>query len=328
MGINTLPRDNLNDLLAFIAVARERSFTRAAAQVGVSQSALSHTIKGLEARLGVRLLTRTTRSVSPTEAGERLLERISPQFEQIEAELQELSQFREHPAGSLRISATDYTIQTVLWPRLVPFLRRYPDIRVELINDYGLADIVAQRCDAGVRLGEQLARDMIAVRISPDLRFALVGSKSYFARRPPPQAPHELVDHRCINLRLPTSGGLYAWEFGKDGQDMRVRVDGQLVFNDVYQILRAAVDGFGLAYIPEGMVQAHLDDGRLVRVLEDWSPMWTGYHLYYPNRRQPSPAMRLLVDALRYPPDGGPAADRPACVRHAGLDTEPAIAAS
>ena len=244
-------RGNLNDLLAFLAVAQERSFTKAAAKMGVSQSALSHTIRGLEEQLGLRLLTRTTRSVAPTEAGERLLHAIGPRFEEIEAEVAALSELREKPAGTIRITATDYAIETILWPKLTKFLRRYPDVQVELIIDYGLTDIVSERFDAGVRIGEQVAKDMIAVRIGPDIRLAVVGSPGYFASRSEPQTPQELIDHNCINLRLPTRGGLYAWEFEKDGRELRVHVEGQLVFNGTFQMLKAAVAGFGLAYVPE-----------------------------------------------------------------------------
>lgn len=295
-----MPRENLNDLLALVAVARERSFTRAAAKLGVSQSALSHTIRGLEERLGLRLLTRTTRSVSPTEAGERLLQTVGPRFEEIEAEIAALSELRQKPAGTIRITATDYAADTVLWPRLAKFLREYPDIKVESVIDYGLTDIVAERYDAGVRLGEQVAKDMIAVRIGPDLRMAVVGAPSYLAKRSPPRTPRELLSHNCINLRLPTRGGLYAWEFEKGKRQLKVHVEGQLVFNGTAQMLSAALAGFGLAYVPEDLVQPHLAKGRLKRVLEDWCPPFSGYHLYYPSRRQLTPAFALLVEALRY----------------------------
>jgi DNA-binding transcriptional LysR family regulator len=293
-------RGNLNDLLAFLAVAQERSFTKAAAKLGVSQSALSHTIRGLEEQLGLRLLTRTTRSVAPTEAGERLLHTIGPHFEEIEAEVAALSELREKPAGTIRITATDYAIETILWPKLTKFLRRYPDVQVELITDYGLTDIVTERFDAGVRIGEQVAKDMIAVRIGPDIRLAVVGAPSYFATRSEPATPQDLVSHNCINLRLPTRGGLYAWEFEKDGRELRVHVEGQLVFNGTFQMLNAAVAGFGLAYVPEDVAQPYLSKGRLQRVLADWCPPYAGYHLYYPSRRQATPAFTLLVDALRY----------------------------
>ena len=293
-------RGNVNDLLAFLAVARERSFTKAAAKLGVSQSALSHTIRGLEARLGLRLLTRTTRSVSPTQAGERLLQTVGHRFEEIEAELEALSELRDKPAGTIRITATDYAADTILFPKLAKFLPEYPDIKVEIIIDYGLTDIVAQRYDAGVRAGEQVAKDMIAVRIGPDIRMAVVGAPSYFAKRSPPKKPQDLTEHNCINLRLPTYGGLYAWEFEKGDGELRVRVDGQLVLNCTAQMLKAALAGFGLAYVPHDVAQPHVAEGRLNRVLEDWCPPYTGYHLYYPSRRQSSPAFNLLVDALRY----------------------------
>lgn len=293
-------RPDLNDLLAFVAVARERSFTRAAAKLGVSQSALSHTIRGLEERLGLRLLTRTTRSVSPTQAGERLLHTVGPRFEEIEAELEALSELRDKPAGTIRITAIDYAADTVLWPKLAKFLPAYPDIKVEITIDYTLTDIVAQRYDAGVREGEQVAKDMIAVRIGPDVRMAVVGSPRYFSGHQEPRTPQDLVAHNCINLRLLTHGGLYAWEFEKGKRELKVRVDGQLVFNTSAQMLNAALAGFGLAYVPEGLAQPHIAKRRLRRVLEDWCPLFSGYHLYYPSRRQSSAAFALLVDALRY----------------------------
>jgi DNA-binding transcriptional LysR family regulator len=295
-----MTRGDLNDLVAFLAVARERSFTRAAAQLGVSQSALSHTLRGLEARLGVRLLTRTTRSVAPTEAGERLLRTVGPRFDEIGAELAALSEFREKPAGTVRITTGEHAAEAILWPALERLLPDYPDVKVELTVDYGLTDIVAERYDAGVRLGEQVAKDMIAVRIGPDMRMAVVGAPSYFARRKRPRTPQELTDHDCINIRLPTRGGLYAWEFEKDGRELRVRVEGQLVFNNLALRMKAALAGLGLAYLPEDQVQAPLADGRLVRALADWCPPFSGYHLYYPSRRQPTPAFALLVDALRH----------------------------
>jgi len=295
-----MSRSNVNDLLAFLAVARERSFTRAAAKLGVSQSALSHTIRGLETRLGIRLLTRTTRSVSPTEAGERLLRTVGPKFDDIDTELAALSELREKPAGTVRITTAEHAAQTILWPKLAGFLADYPDIKVEIVTDYGLTDIVAERYDAGIRLGEQVARDMIAVRIGPDIRIAVVGTPSYLAQRPAPLTPQDLISHSCINLRLPTHGGLLTWEFDKGGRDLRVHVDGQLTFNSGSQILAAALAGFGLAYLPEDMVMPHLIEGRLVQVLEDWCSPFQGYHLYYPSRRQSSPAFTLVVDALRY----------------------------
>ena len=290
-----MKRGNLDDLLAFLAVGRERSFTKAAAKLGVSQSALSHTVRELETRLGVRLLTRTPRSVSPTEAGERLLQTVGPRFEEVEAELAALGELREKPAGTIRINAIDYVADTILWPKLAKFLRQYPDIKVEVTIDYGLTDIVAQRYDAGVRSGEQVAKDMIAVRIGPDMRMAVVGAPSYFRKRSEPKRPQDLIGHNCINLRLPTHGGLYAWE-----RELKVRVEGQLVFNGTFQMLNAALAGFGLAYVPEDLAQPHLAKGRLKRVLEDWCPPYAGFHLYYPSRRQSSAAFALLVDALRY----------------------------
>jgi DNA-binding transcriptional LysR family regulator len=292
-------RGHLDDLLAFIGVARERSFTKAAAKLGV-QSALSHTIRELEARLGVRLLTRTTRSVSPTEAGDRLLQTIAPRFEEIEAELAALRELRERPAGTIRLTAGDHATRCLLWPKLAKFLPKYPDIKVEIAIDYGLTDIVAQRYDAGVRWGEQVGKDMIAVRIGPDIRFAVIGARSYFKKRSVPTTPQELVSHSCINLRLPTYGGLYAWEFAKGARELKVRVEGQLVFNSIFDVLDAALAGFGIAFVPQDMAQPHLVKGRLTRVLEEWCPPWSGYHLYYPSRRQPSPAFVLVVDALRH----------------------------
>jgi DNA-binding transcriptional LysR family regulator len=297
-----MPRQSVNDLHAFLAVAKERSFTRAAAQLGVSQSALSHTIRGLEERLGLRLLTRTTRSVAPTEAGERLLRTIGPRFDEIEAELAALSELRDKPAGVIRITAGEHAAETILWPALAKLLPDYPDVKVEVTVDYGLRDIVRERYDAGVRLGEQVAKDMIAVRIGPDMRMAVVGAPSYFARRPQPKRPQDLTAHDCINLRLPTYGGLYAWEFEKRGRELKVRVEGQLVFNNIALRLNAALAGLGLAFVPEDQVQAHIAGQRLVRVLDDWCPPFSGYHLYYPSRRQPTPAFALMVDALRYRP--------------------------
>ncbi|MGY3585767.1 DNA-binding transcriptional LysR family regulator [Bradyrhizobium sp. USDA 4341] len=295
-----MPRHDVNDLIAFLAVARERSFTRAAAQLGVSQSALSHTMRALEERLGVRLLTRTTRSVAPTEAGERLLQGIGPRFEEIEAELTALNALREKPAGTIRINAGEHAAETILWPALEKFLPRYPDIKVELTVDNGLANIVAERFDAGVRLGEQLAKDMIAVRIAPDFRMVVVGAPSYFKRRDRPKRPQDLTQHACINIRLPTHGGIYAWEFEKRGRPIKVRVDGQLVFNSTALRIKAASAGLGLAYVAEDQVQAQIAKSQLVQVLDDWCAPFPGYHLYYPSRRQSSPAFALLVDALRY----------------------------
>jgi DNA-binding transcriptional LysR family regulator len=295
-----MPRDNLNELTAFLAVAREKSFTRAAAQLGVSQSALSHTVRALEERLGVRLLTRTTRSVSPTEAGERLMRSVGPRLDEIEAELAAVSALREKPAGTIRITAGEHAADAVLWPAISRLLPDYPDIRIEIIVDYGLTDIVAERYDAGVRLGEQVAHDMIAVRIGPDMRMAVVGSPAYFATRPKPRTPQDLTAHNCINLRLPTYGGLYAWEFEKAGRELKVRVEGRLIFNTAGLRMNAVLAGLGLAYMPEDQLRMHLASGELVRVLADWCPPFPGYHLYYPSRRQATPAFSLLVDALRY----------------------------
>ena len=295
-----MPRHDVNDLLAFLAVARARSFTRAAAKLGVSQSALSHTLRGLEERMGLRLLTRTTRSVSPTEAGERLMRTVGPRLDEIDAELAALSALRDKPAGNIRITAGEHAAQAVLWPALARLVPGYPDVKVEVVVDYGLTDIVAERYDAGVRLGEQVARDMIAVRIGPDFRMAVVGAPSYFAGHPAPKKPQDLTAHQCINLRLPTYGGVYAWEFEKRGRELKVRVEGQLVFNNIALRLEAALAGCGLAFLPEDLVRPHLADGRLVQVLADWCQPFSGYHLYYTSRRQPTPAFALLVDALRY----------------------------
>jgi DNA-binding transcriptional LysR family regulator len=295
-----MQRDELGDLMAFLSVAEERSFTRAAAKLGTSQPALSYTIRRLEGRLGIRLLSRTTRSVTPTEAGESLLRTVGPLFDGIDAGMAAVSEFREKPAGTIRINTSEHAAQTVLWPALERLLPDYPDIHVELDVDNGLTDIVAGRYDAGVRLGEHLAKDMIAARIGPDLRMAVVGAPSYFAGRPPSKKPQDLVDHSCINLRMQTAGGLFQWEFEKGGRELKVRVEGRLVFNNTNMALGAALAGFGLAYLLEARVQEHLDGGRLVRVLADWCPPFSGYHLYYPSRRQPSAAFALLVDALRY----------------------------
>ncbi|MGH6924406.1 MAG: LysR family transcriptional regulator [Propylenella sp.] len=295
-----MPRANINDLVAFLAVARERSFTGAAAKLGVSQSALSHSIRGLEERLGLRLLARTTRSVAPTEAGERLLRTLGPRFDEIDAELAALSELREKPAGTVRITADEHAAEVALWPVLEKLLPNYPDIRVEIVVDNALSDIVAERCDAGVRLGGLVAKDMIAVRIGPDLRMAVVGAPPYFAKHPRPKKPQDLTAHTCINLRLPTYGGLYAWEFEKGGRELRVRVEGQLVLNGISLMLKAALAGFGIACLAEEQAQPYISKGRLIRVLEDWCPPFSGYHLYYPSRRQPTSAFALLVDALRY----------------------------
>lgn len=293
-------RDNVNDYLAFIAVAREQSFTKAAAQLGVSQSALSYTVRTLEARLGVRLLTRTTRSVSVTEAGERLLNRIGPHFDEIESEIAALSGMRDKPAGTVRITTIEHAAETILWPKLAPLLRDYPDINIEIISEYGLRDIVADRYDAGVRLGEQVDKDMISVPIAPDFCFAVVGAPSYFEGREPPVTPHDLSEHSCIKLRLPTHGGFYAWEFYKGGRELKVRIEGRAAFSNLVMMRQAALDGLGLAYLPHDQVDAALQDGKLVQVLADWSPPRPAYHLYYPSRRQHSPAFALVLEALRY----------------------------
>ena len=295
-----MARGSFHDVIAFVAVARERSFTKAAAKLGVSQSALSHTIRELEARLGVRLLSRTTRSVAPTEAGERLLRAVAPRFDEIDAELAALSELREKPAGTIRITAGEHAAESILWPAVARLLPDYADIRIEIVVDQGLTDIVAGRYDAGVRLGEQVAKDMVAVRIGPDLRMAVVGAPSYFAKRPKPRTPQELTDHNCINLRLPTYGGIYAWEFEKGGRELKVRVEGQLVFNSVGLRLKSVLAGLGLAYLPEEQVREPIARGELIRVLADWCPPFPGYHLYYPSRRQPTPAFALLLDALRH----------------------------
>ncbi|GGE02892.1 LysR family transcriptional regulator [Aureimonas endophytica] len=295
-----MQREELGDLLAFISVASERNFTRAAAKLGVSQSALSQAMRRLETRHGIRLLTRSTRSVSPTEAGEALLETLGPAFDAISDGLSALGNLRDRPAGNFRITAGQHAIETVLWPKLSAVLHEYPDIRVEFSSDNSLTDIVADRFDAGVRLGEQVAKDMIAVRIGPSLRMLVVGAPSYFAGRAAPTTPQDLTNHVCLNIRLPTYGGLYAWEFERDGREMRVRVDGQFTFNSSNQVLTAALDGYGLAFVMEDMVRDHLDSGKLVQVLDDWCAPFAGYHLYYPSRRQPSSGFSLIVEALRH----------------------------
>ena len=292
--------ENFNDLAVFAVVARERSFTRAAAKLGVSPSALSQTIRNLEERLGLRLLTRTTRSVASTEAGERLLRTIAPRFEEIEIELAALSELRDKPAGTVRITAGEHAAISVLQPALKRFLPDYPDIQVEIIIDYGLTDIVAEGYDAGVRMGEQVAKDMIAVRIGPDMRMAVVASPAYFERHPLPETPQDLAAHKCINIRLPTYGGLFPWDLEKDHREVKVRGEGQLVFNSLGMRLYSALDGLGVAYMPEDQVLPYIADGSLVRVLEDWCPSFPGYHLYYPSRRHSSPALSLFADVLRY----------------------------
>ena len=293
-------RENVNDYLAFIAVAREQSFTKAAAQLGVSQSGLSYTVRTLEERLGLRLLTRTTRSVSVTEAGERLLNRIAPHFDEIEQEIAALSGMRDKPAGTVRITTVEHAAETILWPKLAPLLLNYPDINIEIISEYALKDIVADRYDAGVRLGEQVDKDMISVPIARDFRFAVVGAPSYFEGREPPITPNDLTEHSCLKLRLPTHGGFYIWEFYKDGRELKVRIEGRAAFSTLGMMRQAALDGLGLAYLAEDQVDALIQEGRLVRVLADWSPPRPAYHLYYPSRRQHSPAFALVLEALRY----------------------------
>lgn len=293
-------RDDVKDLLWFIEVAREQSFTKAAANLGTSQSTLSHTIKGLEARLGVRLLTRTTRSVATTEAGERLLQSLAPRFEGIQADLADLVAFREKPSGTVRLTLSDHALQMTVWPKLSRFLSDYPDVKVELYSDNGMRNIVEERFDAGVRLGESVDKDMIAVRIGPDWRLLAVASPEYLAKHGIPKAPQDLVGHVCINTRQATWGGFYAWEFEKGGRELRVRVEGQLSFNSSLSQVDAALRGYGIAYVPEDIVVEHLRVGALQAVLDDWSEPFTGYHLYYPSRRQMSPAMALVVDALRH----------------------------
>lgn len=293
-------RENVTDLLSFILIARVGSFTHAAAQIGVSQSALSHAVRGLEERLGIRLLTRTTRKVTPTQEGERLLERIAPYFSRIEEELEALVEMRDQPAGMIRITATDHAANTIIWPKLSPVLQDYPDLKVEVVTDYSLTDIVAEKFDAGVRLGEQVSEGMIAVRVGPDFRMLVVGSPGYFQQQGKPTTPQMLTHHRCINLRLPTHGGLYSWEFEKDGRELNVRVSGQVTFNTIYPIVDAAVAGYGLGYVPEDLVSEHVAQGRLIPVLEDWSPPFPGYFFYYPHRRQASLAFRVIVEALQH----------------------------
>ncbi|CTP92809.1 putative transcriptional regulator [Xanthomonas translucens pv. poae] len=294
-------RETLNDLLAFVTVAREASFTRAAAQLGLSQSALSHSVRGLETRLGVRLLTRTTRSVAMTEAGERLFDTLAPRLEEIDAELAAIADFRDRPAGTIRITTAGHAADAYVWPKLAQVLPHYPDLKVELTVDYGLADIVAQRYDIGIRLGDQIAKDMIAVPISPPQRMAVVAVPDYFVHRTAPLAPAELAQHNCIGLRLPTHGGLLPWDFAKDGREVKVRVDGQWTFNASAPILRAALAGAGMAFLPETMVLEHIAAGRLRRVLDDWCDTFDGYYAYYPSRRQSSSALKLVIDALRHP---------------------------
>lgn len=295
-----MARDNISDILVFIAVARERSFTRAAARLGMTQSSLSHTIRALETRLGVRLLTRTTRSVSPTEAGERLMQNVAPRLEEIEAEIAAVSDMGDKPVGTVRITAIDHVIDSVLWPRLAPLLPQYPDLRVEIDSDYRMVDIAAERYDIGVRYGDQVDKDMIAVRLTADVPISIVGSPAYFEHRPIPSSAQDLMKHNCITLRLASSGGIYAWELQHDGREMEVRVRGQAVFTSAYQMLHAALDGAGLAFIPSDMTVPYVRQGRLVRVMENWCPTFPGLHAYYPSRRNSSRALGLVIDAIRY----------------------------
>jgi DNA-binding transcriptional LysR family regulator len=295
-----MKREEMADLTAFVVVAEERSFTKAAAKLGISQSALSQIVRRLEASLGLPLLTRTTRSVAPTEAGERLLETFAPALRSLDESLASLSALRGKPAGNIRITSVEHASATILTPALARLLPDYPDLKVEIINDYRLTDIVAERFDAGVRLGEQVDRDMIAVRIGPDFDMAVVGAPVYFETRERPKTPHDLTEHACINLRLPTYGGLWSWPFAKGGRELKVRTDGPLSSNTITMNLEMALAGAGLAYLPDDLVQGHVAQGRLVRVLADWTPPSSGYHLYYPSRRQPARAFTLLVDTLRY----------------------------
>ena len=292
--------ENLRDIHAFLLVTRERSFTHAAAQLGISQSALSHAIRGLESRLGLRLLTRTTRSVAPTEAGERLIKNVAFRFDVIRDELVAFDEWRDKPAGTVRITTSDFAANTILWPKLSKLQPRYPDVRIELAIDPGLSDIVAERFDAGVRFGDQIARDMTAVRISPDIRMAIVGAPSYLKKHPAPAKPSDLTHHDCIGMRFSIRGGTYAWELKKGKRNLQVRVDGPWTFNCIYPVLDAALAGFGLAYLPERLARPHIAGGRLEPVLRDWCPTFPGLHIFYAHRRQSSPALSLVVDALRY----------------------------
>lgn len=295
-----MARDNINDIVVFLAVARERSFTRAAAKMGMTQSALSHIVRSLEARMGVRLLTRTTRSVSPTEAGERLLQNVAPRLEEIDAEIAAISDLGDKPAGTVRITAIDHTVDTVLWPRIAPLLRQYPDLHVEITSDYRLVDIAAERYDIGVRHGDQVDKDMIAGRLTADVPMMIVGAPDYFVRRPPPTTLQELLRHNCIALRMPTSGAVYAWELLDNGQPVDARVRGQALFSSVYPMLDAALAGIGLAFLPEDLAGEHVRAGRLVSVMQNWCPVFPGLHAFYPSRRNSSRALGLVVDAIRY----------------------------
>ncbi len=300
-----MARENINDILVFLAVARERSFTRAAAKLGMTQSALSHIIRGLEERLGVRLLSRTTRSVSPTDAGERLLQTVGPRLEEIEVEIAAVSDLGDKPAGTIRITATDSVVDSVLWPRIAPLLPQYPDLQVEISADYRMVDIAAERYDIGVRFGDQVEKDMIAVRLTPDVPMTIVGAPAYFAHRPVPASIPDLMKHDCINLRLASKGGLYAWELrheGRNGEvEMReVQVRGRLVFNGIYQILNAALSGCGLGFVQQDLAEPHIRAGRLRSVMADFCPSFPGLHAYYPSRRQNSRALALVIEAIRF----------------------------
>ncbi len=292
--------ENFRDITAFLAVARERSFTRAAAQLGVSQSALSHTVRALEARLGLRLLTRTTRSVSPTEAGERLIRKVAPRFEAIAEELSTFEALRDRPAGTVRITASDFAVNTVLWPKLSRLQPKYPEIRVEVAIEPGLTDIVARHFDAGVRFGDQIAADMTAVRISPDIRMVIVGAPAYLKRHAPPTVPADLTGHQCINMRFSAHEDAYAWRLKKGRQNLQVRVDGPWTFNCIYPVVEAALAGFGLAYMPEELARPHIKSGRFQAVLKDWCPTLPGLHIFFAKRRQSSSALSLIVEELRY----------------------------
>lgn len=295
-----MARDNINDILAFLVLARERSFTRAAAKLGITQSALSHIMRGLETRLGVRLLTRTTRSVSPTEAGERLLKTVGPRLEEIEAEIAAISELGDKPAGTIRITAIDHVIDTVLWPRLAKILPQYPDLRIEISSDYRMVDVAAERFDIGVRFGDQVEKDMVAVRLTPDVQMMIVGSPGYFETHRVPTSPQDLLKHNCITLRLSSSGGIYAWELRNGDRELEARVSGQATFNSAYQMLNAALSGCGLAFVPEEMAGPHVREGRLLSVMENWCPAFPGLHAYYPSRRHSSRALALVIDAIRY----------------------------
>ncbi|WP_194722147.1 LysR family transcriptional regulator [Noviherbaspirillum malthae] len=295
-----MARDNINDILAFLVLARERNFTRAAAKLGITQSALSHIMRGLETRLGVRLLTRTTRSVAPTEAGERLMQTVGPRLEEIEAEIAAISELSDKPAGTVRITAIDHVIDSVLWPRLAKILPQYPDLKIEISSDYRMVDVAAERFDIGVRFGDQVDKDMVAVRLTPDVRMAIVGSPAYFETRRMPATPQDLLKHNCICLRLSSSGGIYAWELRNGDEQLEVRVSGQATFNSAYQMLHAALSGCGLAFVPADMPEIHVREGRLLSVMPDWCPAFPGLHAYYPSRRHSSRALQIVIEAIRY----------------------------